>query len=164
MVSPTEIINALAGTYTLLNNTVLNLTSNTLLPSSWGDSPTGHLTYTRYGYMSAVMAATVPAWRPTDVRWPPKDSDPPHSWELIGRHSMSYAGPFALNASVANTATAGQLLHGPMEVASVPDMVNNTQARSYVVVERGEDEVYLNVWLLSQELRSEIWWRRIAKG
>ncbi|KAK4441982.1 Lipocalin-like domain-containing protein [Podospora aff. communis PSN243] len=163
MVKPSDIINALAGTYALVNNTVYNLTTNTQIPSSWGDSPSGLLTYTKYSYMSAVMSATVPAWRPTDIRWPPKDADPARSWELVGRHSLSYAGTFALNTSVANTKTEGQLLHGPIQTASVPVMINETQARYYTVVERGK-EVFLNVWLESQGLRSEIWWRRVMKG
>ncbi|KAK0649757.1 Lipocalin-like domain-containing protein [Cercophora newfieldiana] len=163
MVRPNDIINALAGTYTLLNNTVYQLSNNTQIPSTWGDSPAGLLTYTRYGYMSAVMSATVPAWRPTDIRWPPKATDPASSWELVGRHALSYAGPFALNASVANTKTQGQLLHGPIRTASVPVMIEETQARNYVVAERG-GEVFLNVYLESQGLRSEIWWRRVAKG
>ena len=130
------------------------------------------------------MAASQPEWRPTNVRWPPKDSDPASSWELIARHSLSYAGPFGLNASVENTKTEGQLLHGPVQVASVPVMMGEVQARNYAVhtvpvvgsggggkgkgkgEEDGEEEVevYLNVWLISQGLRSEIWWRRIVKG
>ncbi|KAK0741105.1 Lipocalin-like domain-containing protein [Schizothecium vesticola] len=163
MVKSTDLIASLAGTYSLLNNTVTNLTTSAPLPSTWGTSPSGLLTYTRYGHMSAVMSATHPPWRPTDIRWPPKDSDPPTSWELVGRHSMSYAGPFALNASVANTEREGQLLHGPIVAASVPVMIGETQARNYAVVEEG-DEVLLNVWLVSQGLRSEVWWKRIVKG
>lgn len=150
--------------YNMTHPLSTRLSDNTQIPSSWGEAPAGLLTYTKYGYMSAVMSATVPAWRPTDIRWPPKDTDPASSWELVGRHSLSYAGTFSLNASVANTKTQGQLLHGPIVTASVPVMVNETQARHYHVVERNGGEVFLNVYLESQGLRSEIWWKRVVKG
>ncbi|KAK3360621.1 Lipocalin-like domain-containing protein [Lasiosphaeria hispida] len=163
MVKIADIVNALTGTYSLLNNTVFYVDNGTQIPSTWGNSPSGLLTYTKYGYMSAVMAATVSSWRPTDIRWPPKETDRAYAWELVGRHSLSYAGPFALNSSVANTKTQGQFLHGPIMTASVPAMVNETQARNYHVTEQG-GEVYLNVWLTSQGLRSEIWWKRVVKG
>ena len=76
---------------------------------------------------------------------------------------MSYAGRYSLNESVPATAQRGQLLHGPMMVASVPSMVGAVQARNYTVIER-EDGVYLKVSPSGVDVNSEIWWRRVAKG
>jgi len=159
----TEIIASLAGTYTLLNTTAWNLTTGAYLPSNFGLHPVGLLTYTREGYMSANMAATEPPYRPQTVRWPPRDADSAADWALVGQHAMSYAGRYSLNESVPATAQRGQLLHGPMMVASVPSMVGAVQARNYTVIER-EDGVYLKVSPSGVDVNSEIWWRRVAKG
>jgi len=113
--------------------------------------------------MSANMAATEKEWRPQNITWPPKETDSDEDWAEVGKHAMSYAGYFSLNQSVPATKFKGQLLHGPMVAASVPAMVGATQIRNYVVYER-EDGVYLMVSIPSETTRSEIWWKRIAKG
>ncbi|GAB1311864.1 hypothetical protein MFIFM68171_02074 [Madurella fahalii] len=159
-----HIIAALAGTYSLINSTACASWQNgTIIPNSWGLNPVGLLTYTRYGYMAASMAATEERWRPQNISWPPKDSDSDADWALVGRHSMSYTGLFSLNESVPATKYQGQLLHGPMVAASVPAMVGSTSVRNYEVHER-EDGIYLMVWLVSGSVRSEMWWKRVAKG
>ncbi|KAM7183209.1 Lipocalin-like domain containing protein [Rhypophila sp. PSN 637] len=162
-----DIIAALAGTYSLINNTVTR--NGTIQPdgSGWGRNPSGLLTYTRWGYMSANMAATEPDWRPDSIEWPPKATDSDADWLLVGKHAMSYAGPFSLNASVPATKTQGQLLHGPMHVASVPSMVRDTQKRDYFVKEQ-DGVTYLYVYATGVsngvDFRSEIVWQRVAKG
>ena len=131
--------------------------------NAWDAAPVGLLTYTRYGYMSANMAATEEAVRPKTVRWPPQDTDPVEDWALVRSHAMSYAGHFSINQSVQATEYKGQLLHGPLVAASVPAMVGTTQVRNYVVHERA-DGVYLMVWTETPSIRSEIWWTRVIKG
>lgn len=117
--------------------------------------------------MSATMAATETDWRPKGIRWPPKDTDSDADWLLVGKHAMSYAGPFSINASVPATKTQGQLLHGPIQVASVPSMVGETQQRDYFVKEQG-GVVYLYVTVTGVtngvDFKSEIVWNRLVKG
>ncbi|KAK4149776.1 Lipocalin-like domain-containing protein [Chaetomidium leptoderma] len=158
-----HIIAALAGTYSLINSTPWR--NGTESPSPWGRNPVGLLTYTRYGYMSANMAATEENVRPLNIRWPPKDTDADEDWVLVGRHAMSYAGVFSINQSVPATKFGGQLVHGPMIAASVPAMVGSTSGRNYAVHER-EDATYLLVSIPSDDpnFRSEIWWKRVVKG
>lgn len=141
----------------------LSWRNETQEPSTWGLRPVGLLTYTRYGYMSANMAATEEDVRPLNIGWPPEDTDSDADWALVGRHAMAYAGPFSINQSAPATKYQGELLHGPHTVASVPDMVGRTQARKYVVTER-DGEVYLTVSVQKGVLRSEILWKRIVKG
>ncbi|KAH6849675.1 Lipocalin-like domain-containing protein [Chaetomium sp. MPI-CAGE-AT-0009] len=158
-----HIIAALAGTYSLINSTAWR--NGTQLPSSWGSNPVGLLTYTRYGYMAANMAATDENLRPVNISWPAKDTDADEDWALVGKHAMSYAGLFSISPSVPATKYSGQLLHGPMIAASVPAMVGSTSKRNYVVYER-EEATYLLVSIPSDDptVRSEIWWKRVAKG
>ena len=115
--------------------------------------------------MAANMAATEEYLRPTNIRWPPKDTDADEDWMLVGRHAMSSAGFFSINSSVPATKYSGQLLHGPLIAASVPVMVGATSKRDYVVHER-EEATYLLVSVPSDDptFRSEIWWKRVAKG
>jgi hypothetical protein len=134
-----------------------------MLPNNWGAAPVGLLTYTRYGFMSANMAATDADWRPPNIAWPPKATDSDVDWSKVGKYAMSYAGYFSVNQSVPATKSMGQLLHGPMVAASVPAMVGATQRRNYVVYER-EDGVYLKVSVPSETAITEIWWKRVAKG
>jgi len=134
--------------------------------NTFGEVPVGLITYTRYGYMSANMAATETEWRPLNIGWPPKTNDSDTDWALVARHSMSYAGKFSINESVPSTIYQGQLLHGPMTVASVPDMVGATQRRNYLVWEH-DGETYLVVSVPIDDdstARSEIVWRRVMKG
>ncbi|KAK3324982.1 Lipocalin-like domain-containing protein, partial [Apodospora peruviana] len=163
-INSTEIIAALAGTYQLINVTSYHKPPSTPPgPSNWGPDPVGLLTYTREGYMSANQAATVPEWRPTNIVWPPKDNDSDADWALIGRHAMSYAGHFSINTSLPATTTHGQLLHGPLVVASMPYFVGQVQVRNYTVKEQdGETYLFVHAGNVSA-LMSEILWRRVAK-
>ena len=124
----------------------------------------GILTYTTHGYMSATMASRDPAVRPQNLRWPPSSSNGSDAdWVLIGRNAMSYAGRFHLNEDLPASKTAGQLLHGPIEVSSMPYMVGKTQVRNYTVTQQG-GETYLKVWAQGEtgDSKAEICWRRIA--
>ncbi|KAK4195468.1 Lipocalin-like domain-containing protein [Triangularia verruculosa] len=158
-----EIINFLAGTYSLLNNTQWR--NGTQVPDPWGKNPAGLLTYTRYGYMSAVMNSMEPEKRPSNLTWPPNEQGNVEDWALIAKSSLSYSGPFSLNTSVPLTKYSGQVLHGPVVTGSMPSMVGVVQRRNYTVVER-DGEVYLSIAVITTQVgaRSEIWWRRVAKG
>ncbi|KAK4666213.1 hypothetical protein QC763_405740 [Podospora pseudopauciseta] len=157
------IMNFLAGTYSLLNNTQWR--NGTQVSDPWGEKPAGLITYTRYGYMSAVMNSMEPDMRPPDIQWPPNTGGSIDDWALIGKTSLSYAGPFSLNTSVPLTKFRGQVLHGPVTTASIPRFVGQIQRRNYTVIEQ-DGEVYLTISVITTlaGARSEIWWKRIVKG
>ncbi|KAK5658009.1 hypothetical protein OQA88_2563 [Cercophora sp. LCS_1] len=158
-----SIINFLAGTYAFLNNTQLR--DGVQVATPWGSNPSGLLTYTRYGYMLAVINSNDPEVRPANLTWPPKDTDSVEDWALVGRTSLSYAGPFSLNTSVPLTKYSGQIIHGPLATASVPYLFGQAQRRNYTVIEQ-DGAVYLSISVITTQpgVRSELWWKRIVKG
>lgn len=177
MVKPDKIIRALAGSYSMVNTTrypsrSLHLTCSNSNIFSWrngiedpnpmGLGAGGIITYTTWGYMSANMAAKDPAMRPTSISWAPKPNDSDADWALVGKHALSYAGPFRLNESVPATETEGQLLHGPIVVASVPLMEGVTFVRNYTVFKR-DDDTYFRVSSRNAagDFYAEIWWKRL---
>jgi hypothetical protein len=111
--------------------------------------------------MSANLASADPSKRPQTIFWPPSDGESAEDWALACRNSMSYAGRFRINTDLPASATEGQVLHGPMEIASVPTMVNATQVRNYTVVEEMGGDTILVIWVESPGLRALVFWRRI---
>ncbi|KAF1926251.1 uncharacterized protein M421DRAFT_68117 [Didymella exigua CBS 183.55] len=154
-----SIINALAGTYTLVNTS--STLNNVPVPdAAYGTAPVGLLTYSRSGYMSATITATEPAFRP-NLTFPFQDSDSDADWALVGKHSLGYAGPFSVNADLPASKVQGQLFHGPLLVANVPTWVGTRQKRNYTVVSEGGE-----TWLrIGSErgggYRGVLWWRRL---
>ena len=110
--------------------------------------------------MSVNMASTQPVWRPAHLHWPPGETDADADWALVGKHAMAYAGTWAINSSFPATETEGHIIHGPF-VASVPRMAGSVQYREYFMHRRG-GEAYLKIRVQAGDLRSEIWWRRVA--
>lgn len=133
----------------------------------WGKSPVGLITYSTTGIMSANIAATEPEWRPQALRFPPQSSDSEFDWNLVGRHTLGYAGPFSFNESVPVTKTHGQIIHGPLTVASTPYLEGEILARDYVVKKQdGVTYLYLyarGVVASGVPLVTELVWDRIAK-
>ena len=131
-------------------------------PTSPLDGP-GIITYTPWGQMSANMVDADPMVRPTNISWPPKETDSDSDWVMVGRHAMASAGPFRLAESPPPTPRAGQVLHGPIAVASVPSLVGTTFARNYSLHTRAGDGTYLRIHVLSaaQSSEIEIWWKKI---
>jgi len=128
----------------------------------WGQKPTGILTYTDRGFVSANMAATEPELRPSNVTWPPKPEDAQDLWALIGRHALSYAGTFTITERSPDEKT-GQVIHGPLTVCSVPALVGTNLTRNYTLLQRPDGE-YLRLFSVNTESgrSSEIWWKRLA--
>jgi len=112
--------------------------------------------------MSANMAATEEGLRPQNVTWPPKKTDSGRDWEYVGKYAMSYASPFRLNDTFPATEKEGQLVHGPIAIASVPSWIGTTQARNYTVVKR-DDGTYLRIWAASAtgDFLAELWWKKL---
>lgn len=169
-----HIINALAGTYMLVNTSRYAATPQHLPPTNtpsthnnlpipdaaYGAAPVGILTYSASGYMSATITATEPSLRP-NLTFPFQASDPDSAWALIGKHSVGYAGPFSVNTALPANATSGQLFHGPLVAANVPSWVGTQQKRNYTVVREGG-----TTWLkIGSErgggYRGVLWWKRV---
>ncbi|PBP24097.1 hypothetical protein BUE80_DR005034 [Diplocarpon rosae] len=162
--SASRILNALAGTYALVNT---SSTQNWVpIPDAvYGSAPVGQLIYTASGFMSATITATEPAYRPA-VSFPYKANETDAAWATVGRHSIGYAGPLAINTALPANLTHGQLLHGPLTVANVPTMVGVSQVRNYTVIRTREDDVEVTYVRIGSErgggFRGELWWKKIA--
>ncbi|KAF2738854.1 hypothetical protein EJ04DRAFT_560503 [Polyplosphaeria fusca] len=135
MVAPTDILTLIYGTWLLVEQ---NGTSNKL---GRGTSryPIGLLTYTPTNYMSANIMASEPEFRPSWLQYPNELSDSDTDWAQVGKHTLSYAGPFSLVAMSPGSNTSGQLIHGPLTMANVPSWVGTEQSRNFKYYELGGD-------------------------
>lgn len=87
--------------------------------------------YTSSGFMSAVLTASSPSLRPMDLTLPAQPNQTDAEWALVGKHSLSYSGPFHFNLSIPHNETSGQLIHGPLMASSLPDFVGSLQHRDF---------------------------------
>ncbi|KAF2707948.1 hypothetical protein K504DRAFT_492539 [Pleomassaria siparia CBS 279.74] len=161
MVNPSKILTALAGTYSLLNTSSYHL--GVAIPdASYGTAPVGILMYSAAGYMSATITATENEFRPGNLTFPFLLGQSDLDWALIGKHSIGYAGPLSVNTALPATKTNGQVFHGPLVVANVPNMAGATHKRNYTVVERG-DGTYLRIGSQREGgYTGELWWKKVA--
>ncbi|KAF3049592.1 hypothetical protein E8E11_009059 [Didymella keratinophila] len=84
-----DIINALNGTYTLVNTS--STLNNVPIPdAAYGEVPVGILTYSRSGYMNATITATEPSLRP-NLTFPFQPNDLDADWALVGKHSIGFS-------------------------------------------------------------------------
>lgn len=129
-------------------------------PSTFGTgaNPAGLLMYTTGGYMSASIMATEPAWRPYNVSWPTRegDSNLDSDWAMIGRHTLSYAGNYSVNAW---NATHGNITHGPLLYAYLPNLVEGRQERNYTILDGG-NVLYVNAVNKKDGSVGSLYWRR----
>ncbi|CBX97586.1 hypothetical protein IAQ61_001204 [Plenodomus lingam] len=163
--SDARILQALAGTYTLVNTS--STLNNVPVPDlAYGAAPVGLLTYTAAGYMSATITATEPELRPSHLIFPFRANDSDSDWALVGKHSIGYAGPLRISTDVPANETQGQVFHGPLTVANVPSWAGQSQRRNYTIVDRMEEgrrERYLRIGSeRGNGNRGVLWWRKIA--
>ncbi|KAL1860344.1 hypothetical protein Daus18300_009257 [Diaporthe australafricana] len=156
-----DIISALAGTYALLNVTVITQNGTALLDESYGAAPVGHLTYTNEGYMSATITATEPEWRPLDLTFPAQPNQTDAAWAAVGKHLLCYAGPVSVSDTIPATNVSGQVIHGPLDVATIPAWVGTSQARNYTVFEDEDGQTLLRITSPRPTGTANLWWRRL---
>ncbi|KAF2656172.1 hypothetical protein K491DRAFT_692195 [Lophiostoma macrostomum CBS 122681] len=160
MVPPSDVIKAIAGAWVLINNTILDANGTYRDPSTFGTgaNPAGLLMYTPGGYMSASIEATEPAWRPTNISWPTRDNDSvlDSDWASVGRHTLSYAGNYSVRAW---NATHGNITHGPLLYAYLPNMVGTRQERNYTLLEGG-NMLYVNAINTKDGSVGALYWRK----
>jgi len=94
--------------------------------------------------MPAVMLSTDLAVRPLSLGWSARANNSLSDWALVGQSPFSIAGRFRINPELPASETEGQVLHGPMEAASVPSFAGSTETRKNTV-ERRDDPLYLHV-------------------
>ncbi|CAN9374730.1 unnamed protein product [Alternaria alternata] len=147
VLNDTAILNALAGTYSLVNtSSTLNGVSIPDLP--YGEAPVGLLIYTATGFMSATITATEPEFRP-NLTFPYQANDTDADWARVGKHQHW-----------------GQIFHGPLTVANVPTWVGQNHRRNYTVVEVEEEGTIVKYLRIGSErgggYRGVLWWKRLA--
>ena len=109
------------------------------------------------------MTSTDPATRPEHLRWPPSANDSDADWALIGRSVLSYTTPFHINEDLPASEVHGQIMHGPIEIASAPYLVGTVLIRNYTAMRRdGEEYLMLQALSDNKDSKSDILWRRIA--
>jgi hypothetical protein len=109
--------------------------------------------------MSATLTATEIEWRPLDLTFPYEANQSDAECALVGKHSIGYAGPVSLSDAIPATPTHGQIYHGPLIVANVPEMVGKKEARNYTLYDGGR------LLKIGSERdgghRGELWWERL---
>lgn len=154
-----NVIQALAGTYTLLN-TSTTLNGVPVPDEAYGANPSGILIYTAAGHVSATITSTDPEDRPAGLTFPPNAAQSDNDWATVAKHLIAYAGPVTISEAIPPTETSGQLFHGPLTVAHVPSWVGVMHTRNYTTFENG-------TLLRINSKRDggnegELWWKRIA--
>lgn len=158
MVSP-RTLSLFTGAFELLNITRLQ-NGTPILDTTGGRHPSGIISYSNNGYVSVLIHATKLEWRPTNLTMLDQDSQFDAEWALIGKHSGAYAGPFSFNESLLVSDTHGEILHGPLTVASLPGNIGRVQRRNFSFSEDGE---YLNlVGGLGSGIFDILWWKRLG--
>lgn len=114
--------------------------------------------------MSAALASTDPADRPKNLTWPFRPQQGDRDWALVGKHAIAYMGPFRLNESVPLVETEGagvkgEVVHGPLEMATLPGFVGTYQRRAFEVSDGGE-LLHLHSDL-GNGTRLGLWWEKV---
>ncbi|KAH7390964.1 Lipocalin-like domain-containing protein [Phaeosphaeria sp. MPI-PUGE-AT-0046c] len=154
-----EILAALAGTYSLVNTTSA-LNGVPIPDEAYGSAPVGLLIYTATGFMSATITATEPEYRP-NLTFPFQPNDTDADWAAVGRHSIGYAGPLRISDAIPANKTNGQVFHGPLTVANVPTWVGANQRRNYTIIQEGGATLLKIGSERGGGYTGTLWWKRI---
>ncbi|KAI0007470.1 Lipocalin-like domain-containing protein [Xylariaceae sp. FL0662B] len=153
----TRTLQFFTGSFALLNITS-TLNGTRVLDSTGGRNPAGTLVYSVDGYMSVLIHATEPEWRPANLTMLDQGPELDWQWALVGKHTGAYSGPFSFNESHGVNDTHGQIVHGPLETATLPANIGRLQFRNFSFT---SDGVYLNlVGELGPGLIDNLWWQR----
>ncbi|KAK0735227.1 hypothetical protein B0T26DRAFT_630894 [Lasiosphaeria miniovina] len=132
---PEALLASLAGTYSLYNTTNLyNGVAQRSNPSG------GILIYTATGYMSATLGPSAAGVATV----------------------LAYAGPLSVSDTVPSTETSGQMMHGPLTVASTASWVGTRQPRNYTVFRQPDGSVFLRIVTSKTATHeSQLWWKKL---
>jgi hypothetical protein len=101
-----------------------------------GVKPIGLINYLPNGFMSANLGNSRPEYRPTDLTWPYKANQSDTDWAKVGKHIVTYAGPFYI--SDLQSETEGTVNHGPILAAAIESMAGTTLTRNFTLLEEGK--------------------------
>lgn len=113
--------------------------------------------------MAANIMSTTPSHRPTNISYPSSPTDSDADWAKIGKHIVSYAGPFSVTPWA--DGKSGNLTHGPLKFAQMPNWVGNEVPRNYTVVpgKKGREDDGLTVWAVDASgWRTNLYWKRVG--
>jgi len=128
------------------------------------------------------MYVSLPEVRPQHLNFPGTPGTDDANWALLGLFNLDFSGPVKVNESYyvpsgpgkgkPGTSIQGQLLHGPIMAANIPNWIGTWQSRDFEVVREkqgsGKDskkEVQLLKWEVPpQTAENDItttWWRKV---
>lgn len=81
----------------------------------------------------------------------------PHPYSLL-----CYAGPLSVSDTIPANSTSGQVIHGPLDVATIPAWVGTSQARNYTVFEDPNGDTLLRITSPRPTGTANLWWRKLA--
>jgi hypothetical protein len=139
-------------------NILISYSSQNTTSTSYGAHPSGQIIYTPDFYMSANIMSTTPTDRPVNITYPSKDNDTDHDWAQVGKHTMSYAGPWSVTWG---NETSGELVHGPLTFSAAPGWFGTPQRRNYTIY---EGRKVLNLWTVNKDTGNvaRLWWRKLG--
>lgn len=72
---------------------------------------------------------------------------------------MGYAGPVSVSDLIPATNITGQLIHGPLEIATPPSWIGTSQLRNYTVYDQ-DDGVFLKIESPRPTGIAVLWWQK----
>lgn len=134
--------------------------------------------------MSATITATEPEWRPLDLTFPAQPNQTDAAWAAVGKQYvlyhilflsrkysanlsrllsslLCYAGPLSVSDTIPANETSGQVIHGPLDVATIPAWVGTSQARNYTVFEDPNGDTLLRITSPRPTGTANLWWRKL---
>lgn len=74
---------------------------------------------------------------------------------------LCYAGPLSVSDTIPANTTSGQVIHGPLDVATIPAWVGTSQARNYTVFEDPNGDTLLRITSPRPTGTANLWWRKL---
>ena len=74
---------------------------------------------------------------------------------------LCYAGPLSVSDTIPASDTSGQVIHGPLDVATIPAWVGTSQARNYTVFEDDDGKTLLRITSPRPTGTANLWWRKL---
>ena len=117
--------------------------------------------------MSTTVVSTDPQLLPRDlnVTYPAEEGQTDADWSRVGRHTLSYSGPYRVTRSEKKKKVKkGIVMHGPLRVAHVPGLNGTEQERNFTLVETAKGKRYLEIVQESEGVKSVLWWEQIGRA